>query len=105
MTQTITLSKKEMDLINDLLNLTGSEIYQKYGYKRDETITHTAKFPDGIEIDIKLVICEDDTPYTEGVLFQNGCEQAGTEPGCAYDGKWTFHFNGTEYIVIVEVEK
>lgn len=43
MTQTITLSKKEMDLINDLLNLTGSEIYQKYGYKRDETITHTAK--------------------------------------------------------------
>ena len=65
----------------------------------------TAKFPDGIEIDIKLVICEDDTPYTEGVLFQNGCEQAGTEPGCAYDGKWTFHFKGTEYIVIVEVEK
>ena len=34
MTQTITLSKKEMDLINDLLNLTGSEIYQKYGTKR-----------------------------------------------------------------------
>lgn len=105
MTQTITLSKKEMDLINNLLDLTGSEIYQKYGYKRDETITHTAKFPDGIEIDIKLVICEDDTPYTEGVLFQNGCEQAGTEPGCAYDRKWMFHFKGTEYIVIVEVEK
>lgn len=105
MTQTITLSKKEMDLINDLLNLTGSEIYQKYGYKRDETITHTAKFPDGIEIDIKLVICEDDTPYTEGVLFQNGCEQTGTEPGYAYDGKWTFHFKETEYIVIVEAEK
>lgn len=70
MTQTITLSKKEMDLINNLLGLTGSEIYQKYGYKRDEAITHTAKFPDGVEIDIKLVICEDDTPYTEGVLFQ-----------------------------------
>lgn len=105
MTQTITLSKKEMDLINDLLGLTGSEIYQKYGYKRDETITHTAKFPDGIEIDIKLVICEDDTPYTEGVLFQNGREQAGTEPRYAYDGKWTFHFKETEYIVIVEVEK
>lgn len=29
MTQTITLSKKEMDLINNLLNLTGSEIYCK----------------------------------------------------------------------------
>lgn len=44
-----------MNLINDLLNLTGDEIYQKYGYKRDETITHTAKFPNGIEADIKLV--------------------------------------------------
>lgn len=105
MTQTITLSKKEMDLINNLLSLTGSEIYQKYGYKRDEVITHTAKFPYGIEIDIKLVICEDDTPYTEGVLFQNGCERTGTEPGYTYDGEWTFHFKGTEYIVVVEAEK
>ena len=41
MVQTIKISSKEMKLINDLLNLTGDEIYQKYGYKRDETITHT----------------------------------------------------------------
>ena len=105
MTQTIVLSKKEMDLIHSLLGLTGSEIYQKYGYKRDETITHTAKFPDGIEVDIKLVICEDDTPYTEGVLFQNGCERTVTEPEDTYDGTWTFPFDGTEYIVIIEAEK
>lgn len=44
MVQTIKISSKEMKLINDLLNLTGDEIYQKYGYKRDETITHTTKF-------------------------------------------------------------
>ena len=49
MVQTIKIPSKEMELINDLLNLTGDEIYQKYGYKRDETITHTAKFPNGIE--------------------------------------------------------
>ena len=54
MTETIKITKDEMELINDLLNLTGEEIYQKYGYKRDETITHTAKFPNGIEADIKL---------------------------------------------------
>ena len=66
MTETIKITKDEMELINDLLNLTGEEIYQKYGYKRDETITHTAKFPNGIEADIKLVICEDEPPYTEG---------------------------------------
>lgn len=49
MVQTIKISSVEMNLINDLLNLTGDEIYQKYGYKRDETITHTAKFQNGIE--------------------------------------------------------
>ena len=32
------LSKEEMELINNLLSLDGNEIYQKYGYKRDETI-------------------------------------------------------------------
>lgn len=42
MVQTIKISNAEMNLINDLLNLTRDEIYQKYGYKRDETITHTA---------------------------------------------------------------
>ena len=72
MVQTIKISSEEMNLINDLLNLTGDEIYQKYGYKRDETITHTAKFPNGIEADIKLVLCEDETGNRTGFCF---CEQ------------------------------
>ena len=104
MEQTLKISKKEMELINDLLSLNGEEIYQKYGYKRDETITHTAKFPNGIEADIKLVICEEESPYTEGVLFQNGFELTCTEPSDTYDGEWNFEHNGTEYIVNVTVE-
>lgn len=104
MKQTIKISSKEMELINNLLNLTGDEIYQKYGYKRDETITHTAKFPNGIEADIKLVICEEEAPYTEGVLFHNGLELTCTEPDCTYDGEWNFEHNGIEYTVFVEVE-
>ena len=104
MVRTIKISGEEMKLINDLLSLTGNEIYQKYGYKRDETITHTAKFPNGIEADIKLVICEEDTPYTEGVLFHNGFELTHTEPDCTYDGEWNFEYNGIEYTVLVEVE-
>lgn len=103
--QAITVPNEEMKLINNLLNLTGSEIYNKYGFKRDETITHTAKFPNGIEADIKLVICEDDRPYTEGVLFCNGFELTCTDPDCAYDGEWHFEYNGVEYIVIVNTEK
>lgn len=61
MVQTIKISREEMDFINNLLNLSGDEIYQKYGYKRDETIIHTAKFSNGIEADIKLVISEEES--------------------------------------------
>ena len=48
MVQTIKISREEMGFINNLLNLPGDEIYQKYGYKRDETIIHTDKLSNGI---------------------------------------------------------
>ena len=104
MNATIVIPDKEMEQINDLLNLTGEEIYQKYGYKRDETITHTAVFPNGIEADIKLVICEEELPYTEGVLFLNGHELQCTDPESTYDGEWYFDHNGTDYVVTVKSE-
>ena len=88
MVQTIKITNAERNLINDLLNLTGDEIYQKYGYKRNETIVHTAKFPNGIEADIKLVISEEESQYKD----------------CTYDGEWNFEHNGIEYIVLVEAE-
>lgn len=105
MVQTIKISREEKDFINDLLNLSGDEIYQKYGYKRDETIIHTAKFSNGIEADIKLVISEEESPYTEGVLFHDGYELTRTDPDDVYDGEWDFEFNGLKYIVFVETEK
>lgn len=105
MKQIIKITKEEAELIEDLLNLDGDKIYQKYGYKRDETITHTANFGNGIEADIKLVICEEESPYTEGVLFHNGFELTCTEPYVTYLGEWNFEFNGIDYVVIVEVEE
>lgn len=100
--QTVILSKKEADFINQLLTMTGDEIYKKYGLKRDETISHTVKFQDGIEADIKLVICEDDVPYTEGILFQNGAEITCTECNDHYIGTWTFEALGNNYVVNIE---
>ena len=37
MVQTIKISREEMGFINNLLNLPGDEIYQKYGYKRESS--------------------------------------------------------------------
>ena len=49
------------------------------------------------------MISEEESPYTEGILFHNGFELA-HKPDCTYDGKWNFEHNGIEYIVLVEAE-
>ena len=79
MVQTIKISNAEMNLINDLLNLTGDEIYQKYGYKRDETITHTAKFPNGIEADIICKMLAEEASYA-GININEYLKKVGLEP-------------------------
>lgn len=66
----ISIEQEEIDYIKKLLEMTGKEIYDKYGLKRDETITNTLCFKDGSELNIKVVICdEDETPYIDLVLF------------------------------------
>ena len=107
MIQNIIISKKEIELIDNLLNMTGNEIYQKYGFKRDETIiNHSVKFPNGIEADIKLVICGDEEkPYIEGILFHNGFELICTESFNVYNKEWNFEYDGVEYIVNIIIEE
>ena len=101
--RTIKLNEKEKDYIKTLLSMIGKQIYDKYGLKRDETIVHTAKFADDIEIDIKLVICEgEDKPYTEAVAFRNGSEIACTDVEDEYVRKWTLDIDNHTYVVIVD---
>lgn len=100
------LEKSDMDYINTLLSMTGDEIHQKFGLKRDEVITRTAIFPDGVEADINLVICENhEKPYTEGILFDHGSEVTCTECEDYFGGIWIFDYNGTTYTVNVGVKK
>lgn len=99
------ISQEEMDFINNLLKLDGEKIYQKYGLKRDETITHTVNFGDEIEADIKLVICEEGEPYTEGVLFDSGTEVSCSDCYDEYEGLWEFEYNDTQYCIEVQVDK
>ncbi len=98
----IYIQKKEMDMINGMLQLTGLEIYAKYGYKPDEEIVHTALFRDGTQVDIKLVVCRNERPYLEAVLFQNGSERV-CKKIHRYAGYHMFKYAGRKYIVNVSV--
>lgn len=101
----VVLEQEELDFINQLLSMTGDEIYEKYGLKRDETIVYTAVFPDGMQADIKLVIC-DEEPYTEAVLFdKNGFQKAYTDPEDEYTGDWELEYDDVNYVVTVKVKK
>lgn len=103
----IVLEQEELDFINQLLSMTGDEIYDKYGLKRDETIVNTAVFPDGMQADIKLIICDgEDKPYTEVVLFdKNGFQKAYTDPEDEYTGDWELEYDDVNYIVTVKVKE
>lgn len=103
----IVLDQEELDFINQLLSMTGDEIYDKYGLKRDETIVNTAVFPDGMQADIKLVICDgENKPYTEAVLFdKNGFQKAYTDPEDEYTGDWELEYDDVNYVVAVKVKE
>lgn len=101
----IVLEQEELNFINALFLMTGDEIYEKYGLKRDETIVNTAVFPDGMQADIKLVIC-DEEPYTEAVLFdKNGFQKAYTDPEDEYTGDWELEYDDVNYVVTVTVKE
>lgn len=73
----------------------------------DETIIYTAKFPGGIEMDIKCcgVQNEEDGAWTEAVLFKNGCEVAVSGVEEEFLGEWSLKFDGVVYNTIIEIEK
>lgn len=102
----IVIGKGEADMINKYLHVEPACEGDCLG--EDETITHTAVFDNGVEIDIKccgVQYHEDDTAnvaWTEGVLFHNGYECC-SEPDDEYFGEWFFEHDGNEYIVVVTI--
>ena len=93
----ILISKYEADYINGVLCTTN-----RFG--EDDTITSTAKFGNGVEMDIKLCGADNDYPWTEAVLFENGSEVCCTEVCEDFLGEWELEYNGDQYIVYVEVK-
>lgn len=70
----------------------------------DETITHTAVFSNGYQMDIKCCGVQynenetTNTAWSEAVLFDKQNNQiAYTEPCDTYFGEWQLEANGNEY--------
>lgn len=79
--------------------MTGNQIYDKYGFKRDETITSTVIFTDQFQMDIQLVICEGKSkPYVQAVLFKDGCEVACSDVLDELQDEYELEYNATIYI-------
>ena len=105
--QTITISKRKANYIDNLLLHEPTCESECFG--EGETISYTARFSDGIEIDVK--ICgvkfkegESNLPWVEGVLFHNGSEVECTEPDVDIWDKWNFEYEGKEYVLIITKE-
>lgn len=94
----IKITQKLADEINHLL----TEIDEDFG--EDLTITKTAVFDNGFEMDIKCCGCRDEVAWTEAVLFHNGSEVCCTEPCDEFLGEWECTNDVNTYIVNVVVE-
>lgn len=93
------IEQSEHELCKTLLSMTGNQIYDKYGFKRDETITSTVIFTDHFQMDIQLVICDGDSkPYVQAILFENGCEVACSDVLDELLDEYKLEYNATIYI-------
>lgn len=102
------LPKEDGEYIQKLLSMTGKEIYDQFGFKRDEIITETVSFSDtGYEMDIKCVIPvdEEETPWTEAVLFYNGFQVAYTDVEDKFFDTWELEDDGHNFIVVLKYEE
>ncbi len=68
--------------------------------ENDMVFLQSATFSNSIEMDIKIVNSME-SPWTEGVLLEHGCEVGCTDVGESLAGEYIVEFEGTEYCTIV----
>lgn len=108
---TITIDDREAECLNYWLT-DNSDASKRLN--EDDTIIKTAKFEDGMEMDIKCCgvqfddACDNpasNTAWTEAVLFYaNGEEACHTEVSDEYLGDWEIEWGGNVYRVHVVKE-
>lgn len=94
------ISKREAELIDGYLQAKIEGQFQNESH----TISHTVKFPDGKQMDIKCCGAREECSWTEAVLFnENGFELCCSEVSNQYDGVWELEYNGRRYVAIVHI--
>ncbi len=101
------IPKKRIEWIQQILKTKPKSEADCFG--EDETYSVTAAFENNIEMDIKLCGVQyeegdDNLPWTEAVLFDNGCEVCHTDVCNVFMGVWELEYNGISYEVTVKVE-
>ncbi len=79
-------------------------------FGEDETISYTASFENGIEVDVKICGVQyeegkSNLPWTEAVMFQRGSEVQCSEPESEFFGKWEFKNDDDTYLVYIIAEE
>lgn len=100
----IIISKEEMERLRRYLEHEPAS--EKECLSEDETVTYTADFGNGMEMDVKVCGVQyieggNNTAWSEAVLFENGSEVCCTEPDEALEGEWRLIYEGTEYVADV----
>lgn len=99
---TLAIPKAVAEQINGYLNATCEDEYQD----EDCPIIYTVQFLDGRQMDIKCCGCQNESSWTEAVLFDaNGNQLCYTEPDEEYVGIWTLEYDGIDYTALVVEEE
>ncbi len=93
---TLYLSDAERRIIEGYLNAKSEDEYQG----EDNTISYTVRFPDGKEMDVKCCGCQEESSWTEAVLFdEKGRELTYTDVSAEFVGTWELTYKDATYIV------
>lgn len=95
--KTLIIDRKTAEFYDKVLNSTDM-------MGEDDTYSETVDFGDGIEVDIKICGADNETPWTEAVMFCDGCEVSCSDAEDDIYGEWDFNYCDNEYVVIVERE-
>lgn len=104
----IKVDRKSFEVINRYLTV--QPTCEEEAQHEDDTITYTAKFADGKEVDVKCCGVqfqegEENTSWTEAILFdKNGSEIVCTDVCDSFLGEWELEDDkGNVYVVNVVV--